>query len=200
MEEFFRFRKFSVRNTLSGLKVGTDAVLLGASVHLQGSPSRILDIGTGTGIIALMLAQRLSDAGLTFHITGIDIDAGAFEEASLNFKASSWNDSLKAVHISLQDFADGLYNASASGYDRYDLIVSNPPYYDNSLPSKEEVRSLSRHTESLSYREVMTFAADFLSPDGVLALVLPSDEERNMQRFAASFGLFPSEFVRVRTV
>lgn len=201
MDSSFRFKRFSVRNELSGLKVGTDAVLLGACVglpsHLSGQ-TRILDIGTGTGIIALMMAQRMEDANLSqpshepgVKIIGIDIDNLA--EAGENFTASPWADVLEYRNVSLASFMD-------DGPEKFDLIVSNPPYYDNSLQCPESRRSAARHTDSLSYREVITFANDFLTPDSTLALVLPKAEEARLRRFASSFGLFPSRIINVRTV
>lgn len=198
----FRFRQFSVRNERAGLKVGTDGVLLGAVTALSGAEQRILDIGTGTGLVALMLAQR-SAGGSDIsgpYITGIDIDAEAAQEASLNFADSPWSDRLKAVHRSLQDYADDLYRADGEPAERYDLIVSNPPFFENSLKAPDEQRSNARHTDTLSYRDIITFAGDFLTPDGRISLILPKSEEMRLQRFAASFGFFPLRIVNVRTV
>lgn len=198
----FRFKKFSVRNERAGLKVGTDGVLLGAVTALSGAEQRILDIGTGTGLVALMLAQR-SAGGSDIPgpgITGIDIDAEAAQEASLNFADSPWSDRLKAVHRSLQDYADDLYRADGEPAERYDLIVSNPPFFENSLKAPDEQRSNARHTDTLSYRDIITFAGDFLTLDGRISLILPKSEEMRLQRFAASFGFFPLRIVNVRTV
>lgn len=208
----FRFRQFSVRNERAGLKVGTDGVLLGAVTALSGAEQRILDVGTGTGLVALMLAQR-SAAGTAIPghgsgehpaagpgITGIDIDAEAAQEASLNFADSPWSDRLKAVHRSLQGYADDLYRADGEPAERYDLIVSNPPFFENSLKAPDEQRSNARHTDTLSYRDIITFAGDFLTPDGRISLILPKSEEMRLQRFAASFGFFPLRIVNIRTV
>lgn len=200
MDSSFRFKRFSLRNGRSGLKLGTDAVLLGAYAGLP-SPSqeriRILDIGTGTGIIALMLAQRMAERYPSIipesrlKITGIDIDEMA--EAGENFADSPWAECLEYRNVSLAGYMD-------SDPGRFDLIVSNPPYYDNSLPCPDPGRSAARHTDSLSYREVITFANDFLAPDGTLAVVLPKAEESRLCRFASSFGLFPMRILNVRTV
>lgn len=200
MDSSFRFKRFSLRNSRSGLKVGTDAVLLGAYVGLP-SPSaeqtRILDIGTGTGIVALMLAQRMAElypsslSESRLKITGIDIDEQA--EADENFPASPWEDCLEYRNVSLAGYMD-------SDPGKFDLIVSNPPYYDNSLLCPDPGRSAARHTDSLSYREVITFAGDFLTAGGRMAVVLPKAEESRLCRFASSFGLFPVRILSVRTV
>lgn len=202
MDSLFKFKRFSVENSGVGLKVGTDGVLLGAltgidglcedaSLHscgavAEGCGLRILDIGTGTGIIALMLAQRAPLA----RITGIDIDCGS--PAGRNFANSPWNARLTFVGKSLADFMD-------SAPDPFDMIVSNPPYYDNSLVCPDDRRSAARHTDSLSYREVITFSNDFLSPGGIVSLILPRDEEQRLNRFASSFGFFPKILWRIRT-
>jgi len=205
-EEVFRFKRFSVSNTLAGLKVGTDGVLLGVLADLPSrktgcsSCCEVLDIGTGTGLVALMLAQRLSGSA---EITAIDINEDAFKEASANFAVSPWPDSFRCLHRSLSDFADDMYTSSqeSSGVSVcWDVIVSNPPYYDESLLSPDPKRSEARHSESMSYRDVVTFAADFLAPSGRLSLVLPKDEQKKLLRFAASFGLYPSVVFSVHTV
>lgn len=186
MESSFKFKQFTVINGKSGLKVGTDGVLLGAATTVKGDEKRILDIGTGTGVIALMLAQRTADT----RITGIDIEEEV--TAGENFASSPWADRLEYVNISLGYYAD-------SGPGLFDLIVSNPPYYDDSLLCPDHARSEARHTESLSYREVITFANDFLSEDGSVAVITPKSEEARLNRFAASFGFFPIRAISIRT-
>lgn len=191
----FRFKRFCVRNELSAMKVNTDGVLLGAAVRLDGKCRRILDVGTGTGTIALMAAQRmydlLGDEGQQWHITGIDIDAPSAHEAAGNFEASPWKGHLSCRNCSLQDFA--------SEGNEYDLIVSNPPYFDNSLTNPDERECAARHSVSLSGQDLARFAADALSAEGRLAVILPSDRKRNFLREAASFGLFPCRIMDIRT-
>lgn len=188
MSEPFRFKHFQVNNERSALKVGTDAVLLGAAMSLPDRrPLRLLDIGTGTGVIALMAAQRLGDG---FHIDAIDIDAASAEEAAGNFEGSPWAGKLDAVNVPLQDF-----RPSGS----YDLIFSNPPFYENSLENPDAREAAARHTGSLSYRDICSFAAENLTPDGTVSLILPAQMELPMMRTAASFGLFPFRIMRVRT-
>ena len=184
----FRFKRFTVHNERSAMKVNTDGVLLGASVSLRSG--RVLDIGTGTGTIALIIAQRTDEAGLSSVITGIDIDPASAEEAGCNFAGSPWPDRLDALCCSLGDYSpDG----------KFDLIVSNPPYYDNSLQNPDERESAARHNISLSYREVLEFAAENLSEAGLAALVLPADTEKSLLREARSRGLFPQRILRIRT-
>lgn len=186
----FRFKRFSVANEASAQKVGTDAVLLGAAAPLpDGSPS-VLDVGTGTGVVALMLAQRLSDAGKEFRIIGIDSDAPSAAEASSNFAASEWAERMEARHMSFSQCDDA---------GTWDLIVSNPPYYDMSLEAPDPRRSAARHTDTLSFRELCAYAYDHLSADGFLSMILPSDQEKALMRYAASFSLYPFSILRVRT-
>lgn len=204
-EAVFRFKRFSVINGDAGLKVGTDGVLLGAAATLDSAlwtdaPLRVLDIGTGTGVIALMMAQRLSDMGKPFEIKAIDIEAKAVEMASRSFAASEWGDNMECLHRSLARYADDLYTASSPDPDAgFDLIVSNPPYFDESLHCPDPCRSGARHTDTLSYREVLSFASDFLAPQGRVSLILPKTEETHLLRFASSFGLFPERVLNIRT-
>lgn len=188
----FRFKKFTVVNDRSAMKVNTDGVLLGAMAPLPEGPSpEILDIGTGTGTIALMLAQRLSDAGSdTYHITGIDIDEPSVAEAAANCANSLWADHLTVVRQPLQAFVPEA---------PVDLMVSNPPYYDDSLRNPDERKADARHTASLSFREILQFASEHLSESGRLALVLPSEVEKELLRCARSWSIHPAEIIRICT-
>ena len=230
----FSFKLFTIRNDKAALKVGTDAVLLGATTTLRPEDKLLLDIGTGTGVIALMVAQRLRaahafdggsrpitatplafDGGsrpitatpLAFdggsppitsprdtaseqRIIAIDIDGPSAEEAGENFAESPWASALTAIHTSLADFRPDR---------KFDCIFSNPPFYDNSLTNPDAREATARHTESLSYREIFAFSAEWLQPDGHLSLILPADQEVAIIRTAASFGLYPFRIIRVRT-
>lgn len=191
----FHFKKFDVENSRSAMKVNTDGVLLGAVSPIEPSDSQILDIGTGTGVIALMLAQRFDGAGLAPEITGIDIDPDASEEAGLNFRNSPWSGMLASVNAPLAGYSDN------DGGKMYDLIVSNPPYYDSSLTNPDGRKAAARHTGGgLSFREIMDFAQSRLTDSGRLALVLPADQEASLARYAAMCGLSLSKILRVRTV
>ncbi len=185
-QEVFRFKEFEVANCRSALKVGTDAVLLGAAMTLKDSDASALDIGTGTGVIALMAAQRSPQC----KITGIDIDMASCEEAKGNFIRSPWSERLSAVHVSLAAF-------KAEG--RFDLIFSNPPYYDASLKNPDAREAAARHDESLPLQEIFRFASGNLTPKGRLSLILPSEREVPALRYAASFGLYPFRILRIRT-
>lgn len=189
------------------MKVNTDGVLLGAVVPVCCADCRVLDIGTGTGVIALMLAQRLTaDTGQAsrmqpLRILGIDIDPDAAAEAAENFASSEWAEALTSEEISLERLEVRLaWTAS----EAFDIIVSNPPYYDSSLTNPDGKKAVARHTNlpqgSLSYREVMEFAARHLSATGRFSVVLPSDQEFAALRYARMCGLHLSHLLRVRTV
>ena len=187
----FRFKRFCIDNTASALKVGTDSVLLGSLMSITGEERRLLDIGTGTGVVAIMAAQRLADAGAAYpEITAIEIDAPSAEEAERNFKGCPWSHMLSARHCALQDFRSP---------GEFDLIFSNPPYFDESLRNPDPRESRARHTESLSYREVLAFASEKLAPQGRVAMILPAESETAVRRCAAGFDLNTSRVVRIRT-
>ena len=187
----FRFKRFCIDNTASALKVGTDSVLLGSLMSITGEERRLLDIGTGTGVVAIMAAQRLADAGAAYpEITAIEIDAPSAEEAERNFKGCPWSHMLSARHCALQDWRSDA---------QYDLIFSNPPYFDESLRNPDPRESRARHTESLSYREVLAFASEKLAPQGRVAMILPAESETAVRRCAAGFDLNTSRVVRIRT-
>ena len=190
----FRFKKFEVINERSAMKVNTDGVLLGAAMTLAPSDSRLLDIGTGTGTIALMAAQRLAGA---VWIDAIDIDEPSASEAAANFEHSPWAESLHAHNLSLEEFESALQQSEC----RYDLIFSNPPYFEDSLTAPDERKSAARHTsDGLSYRDIFDFAKTHLSDSGRVALVLPSDQETAICRYARMSGLHLFRVLRIRTV
>ena len=170
------------------MKLGADSVLLGACVDVDGVKS-VLDVGTGTGVIALMIAQR-TEGELQPQIDAIDIDMPSVEEAKENFENSPWADRLRVFHSALQDYP----------LKEYELIVSNPPYFDNSLLNPDSRKSGARHTFSLSYIDILEYASEALSAEGRLALILPAEVEKNLIRVAASHSLFPLSILRVRTV
>ncbi len=184
----FNFKKFAVVNERSAIKVNTDGVLLGAAMTIRDTDRTMLDVGTGTGTIALMAAQR--SAAL---IDAIDVDEASAQEAGMNFMNSPWADRMKAHHASLEDFA-------AASYMKYDLIFSNPPYFEDSLLAPEERRCNARHTIGLSYRELLEFAAERLTENGRFSIVLPADQESALTRYARMKGLHLFRIMRVRTV
>ena len=208
----FRFKKFDVINERSAMKVNTDGVLLGAAMTIKAGDRRLLDIGTGTGTIALMAAQRVEEipgragndamiagnegtiAGNDVVIDAIDVDEPSASEAGMNFRSSPWPDRLHAHNLSLQDFAQ-------ESDCTYDLIFSNPPYFEDSLTAPDERKSTARHTsEGLSYRDIFDFAKDRLSEEGRVSLVLPADQEAALTRYARMCGFHLFRIMRVRTV
>lgn len=184
----FRFKRFSVINEASPMKVGTDGVILGAAVPLGGAEKSILDVGTGTGVVALMLAQRTE--GTSCRITGIDIDEAASREAEENFRNSPWSDKLEARCVALGDFTPE---------GSIDLIVSNPPFFDSSLLNHDSRRSEARHSVTLSYRELLCFAAEHLSKRGHISMILPSDTRASLCREARSRSLYPETILNIRS-
>ncbi len=170
------------------MKVGTDGVLLGAWTPVEHAMT-ILDVGTGTGLIALMLAQRQPNAA----ITGIDIDETSCLEAAENFAASLWSRQLKAVHISMQQFA-------LQTTEKFDLIVSNPPYFNRSLPAQTPGRTLARHNDSLGPADIILAAKRLLTHAGTLALILPVSEFESFGVIAWECGLYEHRKMTVSPV
>jgi len=199
------------------MKVGTDAVLLGAAMTLPQGACRLLDIGTGTGVIALIAAQRLAQhfaqppisplnqQAPSFHITGIDIDPASAAEAAANFAASPWAGHLTALNQPLAGFAAACSAQAApaasdeAGFAPFDSIFSNPPYFEESLRNPDPREATARHTSELSYRDIVAFAAGSLSPGGTLSLILPASAETPLIRSAAAFGLRPFRLLRIHT-
>ena len=208
----FRFKRFEVINDRSAMKVNTDGVLLGAAMTVKPSDRMLLDVGTGTGTIALMAAQRWFDlarnenvgsreTGMpeSLKIMAIDIDEISVEEAARNFANSPWHENLQAQHTSLDEFAASIQEQGSE--TKFDLIFSNPPYFDDSLNAPELRRNNARHTSTgLSYREILDFAAGSLSDHGRVAMVLPSDAEAPLCRHARMNGLYLFRILRIRTV
>lgn len=169
------------------MKVGTDAVLLGAWASIADQPTTVLDIGTGTGVIALQLAQR-SDAEL---IDAIEIDAEAHHQAVENFENSSWPDRLFCYHASLEEFACEID-------EQYDLVVSNPPFYTNAYASKDPKRNTARQTTALSFEELLNATRKLLSEQGCFAVIIPFDQEQLFIEKAKEEQLHPRRILRVK--
>ncbi|MDP4238402.1 MAG: methyltransferase [Bacteroidota bacterium] len=181
---YFSFKQFTVFQDRCAMKVGIDGVLLGAWAPVENT-NHILDIGTGTGLIALMLAQRSSSL-----IDAIDIDSSAVAQAAGNIKLSPWATRINVQEMSLQDFA-------ATTTQRYDLIVSNPPYFVNSLKAPSIHRTIARHTDSLTHEELIVNALHLLKPTGRICLILPVNEALDCEKFALNNGLFCTSEVKV---
>lgn len=170
------------------MKVGTDGVLLGAWAPIVDATYNILDIGSGTGLIALMLAQR-SNAQ---QIEAIEIDESAYEQCVDNFENSPWNDRLFCFHAGLDEFLEEMED------EAYDLIVSNPPFYTEDYQSNDEKRDLARFENALPFDELIESAAHLLSEFGVFALIVPYKEEEKIIALAKEFQLYPFKITRVK--
>ena len=183
----FKFKQFFVHQDQCAMKVGTDGVLLGAWTPLINNPYTILDIGTGTGVVALMLAQR-SNAE---QIDAIEIDDNAYEQATENFENSPWNDRLYCYHAGLDEFVDEVDEV-------FDLIVSNPPFYTEDYKSGNDQRDLARFTDSLSFEELIEAADFFLSDNGIFSVIIPFKEEEKFISLSQERNLFPLKITRVK--
>ena len=180
----FQFKQFTVQDDKSAMKVGTDAVLLGACVKTEDKKS-ILDIGTGSGLIALMMAQK-SNA----KIVAIDIDQSSCKQAAGNFLNSPWATQLSVEHISLQSFCKNLAQ-------KFDIIVSNPPFFDQSLKPFKKEQNISKHTDSLNFSELAHGIKQCLIPDGKACLILPPIEAAQFLDKARIEGLFCNKKTKV---
>jgi tRNA1Val (adenine37-N6)-methyltransferase len=183
----FQFKQFHIQQERSAMKVGTDGVLLGAWTPLDNNPLSILDIGTGTGLIALMLAQR----SIANQIDALEIDEEAYEEATENFENSPWSDRLFCFHAGLDEFVE-------DPEDLYDLIVSNPPFYTEDYKTDHKQRDLARFTDALPFDELIEAADLFLTDNGILAVIIPFKEEESFLSLAKEFELYPFKITHVK--
>ena len=182
---WFRFKQFTIEQGKSAMKVGTDGVLLGAWVDIS-SVTNILDIGTGTGLIALMLAQRTPLS----NITAIEIDHLASEQALENFQNSPWSNRLSLFNQSVQIYAK---DTSRS----FDLIVSNPPYFENILTSDNTQRQIARHTNTLSFEELLEVVRKLLMANGIFSVILPYSLKSTFVELAKQQSLFLNKITHV---
>ena len=185
-ERVFRFKQFHVVNDVAAMRVNTDGVLLGAWCDVAGA-RRVLDVGTGSGVIALMVAQRNAVA----QIDAVDIDAQAVAVSRENFAQSPWADRLVAVSADFNAYIPKI---------RYDLIVSNPPYFDNGVLPAQSARAVARHSLSLSLDDLITHSAGMLAPGGRLALIAPASRSEDVERIGASAGLHVRRVMRVSAI
>lgn len=180
----FDFKHFSIKQERTAMKVGTDGVLLGAWISPISS-ARILDIGTGTGLIALMLAQRFQYA----TVDAIEIDHEAAEEAKENVANSSWPDRINVIETSLNDYHKSLLDTQTTTHNCYDFIVTNPPFYNATLKPDDNARAAARHADSLPFGDITRFADRYLSKDGKLAVIYPTNCEENIMTGISSSSL-----------
>ncbi len=179
----FQFKRFKIEQDLCAMKVGTDGVLLGAWAR---GGDRMLDVGCGTGVIALMLAQRYPQG----RVTALDIDKGAVRQTEQNVAQSPFADRVEVIQGAVQTF---------ESKDCYDAIVSNPPFFVDSLNAPDPQRNIARHAETLTYNQLMQAAWRLLKDDGELSVVVPFDYRRRMEDEAIFVGFFPSRVCAVRT-
>ena len=187
MSKPFKFKKFQVNQDKCAMKIGTDGVLLGAWTSLKNNPFSALDIGAGTGILSLMLAQR-SKAEL---IEAIEIDDNAYEQCAENFDNSVWNDRLTCYHASLLEFVEEIE-------DNYDLIVCNPPFYTEDYKTENDARDLARFNDAMPFDHLIYAVANLLSENGLFTIIIPLKEESSFIDLALKNGLFPNKILRVR--
>lgn len=177
----FQFKEFTIHQEKTAMKVGTDAVLLGAWASVEKHPDSILDIGAGTGVVALMLAQR-SDA---MTIDAVEIDEEAHEQCVGNFELSAWGDRLFCYNVSFEEFVVEMKEEE----EQYDLIVSNPPFYSDTFESKSDARNKARFTSSLSFENLISGVSQLLSEAGHFSVIIPFKEEEGFIKIAKKFSL-----------
>lgn len=196
---FFRFKRFTVWHDQCAMKVNTDGVLLGTWCPLpsiQPSIKNVLDIGTGSGLIALIIAQRLCHLVPTtpkLSIDAIDINTQAIQQAAYNFAQSPFSPILTAHLSSIQDFTP------SQSYNNYQLIISNPPYFQSSLKNPDTQRAEARHTDTLSYAELMAHSKRLLATDGLLALILPIEAQEEIISLGKNHHLYPTHITHVHS-
>ncbi len=181
---WFQFQQFRIDQDRCAMKISTDAVLLGALAEAD-FPNHILDIGTGTGVISLMLAQRFSAA----HITAVELDEAAAGQAAENFRESPFAERLQVKNQKFQDFLEGKF---------FDLIVSNPPYFPDHLKSNDSKRNQALHTDTLAFEELIEKAQKLLEKEGKIWIILPPRQMDDFSQSAKKVGLYPYKEVLIR--
>lgn len=182
----FYFKQFTIQQSRCAMKVGTDGVLLGAWAD-TGGVSNILDIGTGSGLIAIMLAQRTAHA--TIH--AVEVDQASAQQAKENMEAAPWSSRMQAFHTAIQDYA-------RLSPQQYQLIVSNPPFFSGGTFSHSQDRNSVRHTVKLPHGDLLSAVRSLLSPDGRFALILPYIEGLRFQELAIDYHLCCTKITEVR--
>lgn len=184
---YFLFKQFKILQDKCAMKVGTDSVALGAWVKSE-SPKEILDIGTGTGIIALMMAQKYPSS----HITAIEIDTLATEQAIENVKITPWKDRIEILNISFQEYA-------SKSNKKFDIIVTNPPYFNDSLKNPDCRKKIARHTDTLTYHELITNSSKLLTEQGELFMIIPTTSLSTIDEEAIYSGIHKSKICSLQT-
>jgi len=183
----FKFKEFTINQDRCAMKIGTDSVLLGAWTSTAHHPFSVLDIGAGTGVLSLMLAQR-SNAET---IESLEIDADAYEQCSENFENSPWPDRLFCYHASLLEFVEEIE-------DEYDLIICNPPFYSEDYKTSNEARDLARFNDAMPFEHLIYAVSNLLSDTGIFSVVIPFKEEPKFKELASQAGLFLNRSLHVK--
>ena len=187
MSSNFRFKQFNVEHDRCAMKIGTDGVLLGAWTSLENSPNSVLDIGAGTGILSLMLAQRSTAESLD----AFEIDENAYEQCVDNFEQSPWGDRLFCYHASLEEFTNEID-------EKYNLIVCNPPFYAETFKTKNSQRDFARFQDAMPFEQLLKSVSVLLAENGEFSVIIPFAEEERFIQIAKIFGLFVNRICRVR--
>ncbi len=187
MKKPFRFKLFTVNQNRCAMKIGTDAVLLGAWTSLKHRPISVLDIGAGTGVLSLMMAQRSAAQ----NIEALEIDADAYEQCTENFENSPWADRLFCYHASLLEFVEEID-------DTYDLIICNPPFYSEDYKTDSKARDQARFNDAMPFEHILYAVAHLLSEAGLFSVIIPFKEESNFIDLASKVGLFPDRILQVK--
>ncbi|NNC44269.1 MAG: methyltransferase [Winogradskyella sp.] len=182
----FQFKQFTIEQDRCAMKIGTDSVLLGAWTKVNNLHS-ILDIGAGTGVLALMLAQRCSAP----NIDALEIDAEAFEQCTNNFENSQWVDRLFCYHGSLLEFTEDID-------DTYDLIICNPPFYSENYKTDDTARDMARFNDAMPFEHLVFAVSKLLSHKGIFSVIVPFKEEQLILDLARNYGLSPHRILRVK--
>lgn len=183
----FQFKQFSVEQDRCAMKIGTDGVLLGAWSPIPSTIFSVLDVGAGTGIISLMLAQRTNAE----QIDALEIDEEAYEQAVENFENSPWGDRLFCFHAGLDEFME-------EPEDEYDLIISNPPFYTEDYKTENEQRDLARFADAMPFEDLIEAADLLLSENGIFSVIIPYKEEEKFIALAKDLDLYPIKITRVK--
>ncbi|RKR14439.1 tRNA1Val (adenine37-N6)-methyltransferase [Maribacter vaceletii] len=194
MKKPFTFKQFTIEQDRCAMKIGTDGVLLGAWTAINNSTYSILDIGSGTGIIALILAQR----SVAENIEAIELDGDAFEQCTENFENSPWGDRLFCFHAGFDEFVDEYTEEEPDESELYNLIVSNPPFYSEEVTSGNSARDTARQNTSLPFDELVEGASKLLTKNGSFSTIIPFKEEESFILLASKFDLFPKRITRVK--
>lgn len=181
----FQFKQFAVAQDQCAMKVGTDGVLLGAWAGTE-QVKKVLDVGTGSGVIAIMMAQRIPNA----EVHAIEIEEAAYVQAAANIEECEWSDRLQPIHQSIQDYAK-------LSSEEYDLVISNPPFFSGGTFSLDENRTNVRHTVKLPHGDLLSAARKLLSKEGKLCIILPFIEGLRLQEVAKTYRLYCSKITEV---